>query len=320
MNNDEIYRKALSNIAANRQKARTLAIVKKNEINAKVPEMTMLNDEERLCGIELARLSASGADADKIDIATKQLKEISLKKAELLTRIGYSKDYDTVQYTCALCKDTGRVNGEMCACVHTEANRLRRESLSKVSPLSLCSFNMFSLLKYSDDKSAGNMSERGHMQCILEFCKSYAEDFSKNSGSLYMCGSAGLGKTHLALSIANVVLQSGYDVIYVSSQSLFDTLEKEHFQNGSNTLPSILSAELLILDDLGTEYLTPYIGSCLYDIINTRWNKKLPTIYTSNFVRTEELAKRYTEKIVSRLLGSCDTLHFVGDDIRLAAK
>ena len=75
-----------------------------------------------------------------------------------------------------------------------------------------------------------------------------------------------------------------------------------------------------MLDDLGTECLSPYTASCLYSLVNTRVCRRLPTIYTSNIVNDADLQRRYTEKVVSRLLGSCETLCFCGTDIRLMDK
>ncbi|MEG2403607.1 MAG: ATP-binding protein [Oscillospiraceae bacterium] len=319
MNKNELYRRALSNVAAKRQRALTFCEAKKSEINEKLPTLNALMLKRVEMGIKIARLSACGAETQEVNEAISALAKLDSEKTLLLQGGGYTNSSLSPQFSCKMCNDTGRIDGEMCECVHAEARRIRQNELSAVSPLALCSFNSFSLLKYPDDK-VDNISVREHMAGILQFCEGYANDFSRESGSLYLCGSAGLGKTHLALSIANVVLQKGYDVLYVSAQAVFDTIEKEHFQSGGDTLAGLLRTQLLILDDLGTEYLTPYIGSCLYDIINTRWNRKLPTIYTSNFVRTDELSKRYTEKIVSRLLGSCETLHFLGDDIRLLEK
>ena len=86
------------------------------------------------------------------------------------------------------------------------------------------------------------------------------------------------------------------------------------------TLAALEAAQLLILDDLGTECLSPYTASCLYSLVNTRVCRRLPTIYTSNIVNDADLQRRYTEKVVSRLLGSCETLCFCGTDIRLMDK
>ena len=77
-----------------------------------------------------------------------------------------------------------------------------------------------------------------------------------------------------------------------------------------------MEADLLILDDLGTEYINPYMSSCFYNILNTRILEKRPTIYTTNIVDGKVFESRYTEKIASRLGGSCEPVMFLGQDIR----
>ena len=217
----------------------------------------------------------------------------------------------------------GRDGGEVCECVHALVRQLRQQQVNASSPLSLCSFETFALEKYPDTLVPElGLTARQHMAQVLEYCKYYAAHFSpRESTSLYLFGSAGLGKTHLALSIANTVLQKGCDVVYVSAQNAFDAIERERFASGEgDTMATLQSAELLILDDLGTEYISPYVNSCLYSLVNTRVCRRLPTIYTSNIVNDADLQRRYTEKVVSRLLGSCETLCFCGTDIRLMDK
>lgn len=312
MTNEQIYAKAQSTVLQRRQLAIAVAKEHETELNKKLPQYSQLLDKRLAYGIKAATLGATFADKSLINEAIAQIKLLDVEIKNLLVKNNITENYAAVNFTCALCSDTGRINGDICKCVHAIAQDMRRKELSKSSPLSLCSFDSFLVSKYTDLKA------REIMQGMLNYCKEYADDFSKNSSSLYICGSAGIGKTHLALSIANKVIQKGYDVVYVSSQGVFDKIEREHFQaNSADTMQSLLETNLLILDDLGTEYLTPFVGSCLYDIINTRWNKKLPTIYTSNFVRENEFKARYTEKIVSRLFGSCEILYFVGNDIRL---
>ena len=150
----------------------------------------------------------------------------------------------------------------------------------------------------------------------LEFLQQYANHFDMKSVNLLLCGNAGLGKTHAALAIAQTVLDKGYNVVYISAQSLFSQLERDRFADHSPLLEAVMEADLLILDDLGTEYVNPYMLSCLYNLLNTRLLEKRPTVYTTNIVDGKAFEVRYTEKIASRLGGSCEPVLFLGDDIR----
>ena len=86
-------------------------------------------------------------------------------------------------------------------------------------------------------------------------------------------GGTGLGKTHLSLAIANVAINKGYSVIYGTAQNILGDLQNENFGRLDNLKyreNEILDVDLLILDDLGTEFKNAYTVSLLYNIINTR--------------------------------------------------
>jgi len=194
--------------------------------------------------------------------------------------------------------------------------RLRRRQINDAGPLMLCRFENFSLDYYPQRMENLGFSPRATMEAILQECRDWAADFGPHSQSLYMYGDAGLGKTHLALSIASEVLDAGHDVIYVSAHSAFATVAEQRFDGGGEFFRSMLQADLLVLDDLGTEFLDAYTRGKLYELVNTRLYRR-PTIYTSNIWRTEQLEQRYDEKISSRLLGECHLMRFWGHDIRL---
>ena len=119
------------------------------------------------------------------------------------------------------------------------------------------------------------INQREHMKNNLQYCKDYAKHFTPNSRGLFMYGKTGLGKTHLSLAIANEVLNKGYDVYYGSIQSIMDKLEAEHFgrlQREDSIKDDILECDLLIIDDLGTEFHNSFTQSVLYNLLNTRIN------------------------------------------------
>ena len=158
-----------------------------------------------------------------------------------------------------------------------------------------------------------------YMADVLKFCRSYAEKFSPKSPNLLFMGGAGLGKTHLALAVADAVLERGYDVLYTSSAALAAQLGREHFDRDSEDswLDACKEADLLILDDLGTEHITALTISVLYELINTRMLCHRPTVYTTNITDQGIFEARYTEKVASRMLGNCRMFKFFGEDQRL---
>lgn len=301
---------ALNELAILRQNNALRADAAREKVLLAVPEIASIENEILSLGIAAALAGEPNA----------ALQSLEAKKAALLTQNGFAADALSAPAACPLCKDTGRKDGELCSCVHERVKALRRHDVLENSPLALCNFEGFRLDYYPTAPNADydGLVPREHMGEVLDFCKEYAASFNSKSSSLLLLGRAGLGKTHLALSIASEVLAQGHDVIYVSAQDAFSRIENEKFSSRGEGeyLEALLGAQLLVLDDLGTEFLSPYILSEIYRLVDSRFNRKLPTIYTTNLNTGAALAARYTEKIASRLLGNCQLLHFFGDDIR----
>ena len=213
------------------------------------------------------------------------------------------------------------MNGRTCECVHKVMQQLRRKEIEALSSLSIASFDTMELRYYpnrADEKVGGAI--RPYMADMLADLRSYAEEFAPHSESLMLFGNAGLGKTHAALAIAGIVLEKGYDVIYVSSPDFFSKLEGLHFGadpagEEETLMQTAAGADLLILDDLGSEFNSAFLISSLYSLLNNRLGAKLPTIVTTNITDGALLEKLYTEKISSRLSAFVPCL-FAGDDIR----
>ena len=224
------------------------------------------------------------------------------------------------KFTCRLCQDTGTVNGRTCTCVYKVMQQLRRREIEQLSSLSISSFDTMELRYYptTADPDSG-LAIRSYMGQLLSGLKDYAEDFSPaENESLLLMGNAGLGKTHAALAIAGIVLGKGFDVIYVSSPDFFGKIESSRFdpsEDAETLLRTASTADLLILDDLGTEFVTPYFLTVFYSLLNNRLGARLPTIVTTNITDGALLEKRYTEKISSRL-SAFVPIRFLGEDIR----
>ena len=199
----------------------------------------------------------------------------------------------------------------------------RRKEIEELSSLSISSFDTMQLDYYPNtvDKALGE-SVRSYMARVLADLRDYAADFSPATReSLLLVGNAGLGKTHAALAIAGEVLRQNYDVIYVSCPDFFGKLEALHFGTDpggeEETLFQIAcNADLLILDDLGTEFNSSFFLTNLYSLLNNRLGAKLPTIVTTNITDGALLEKLYTEKISSRLAAFVQ-IQFLGSDIRV---
>jgi len=176
----------------------------------------------------------------------------------------------------------------------------------------------FDLKFYSREKDqATGIVPFEQMSDILDFCRDYADEFTPSSKGIFMEGPTGLGKTHLSLSIASKVIEKGYTVVYGTAYDLLRQVEEENFGRTENkdTLNNILDADLLILDDLGAEFNSPFNLSAVYNIIDTRCNRGKATIISSN-LNLAELEERYSRRLVSRLISLFTYLRFIGRDVR----
>ena len=316
MNRQELYSLARQEVARRRQKAESLAMARKEELYDEIPMLAEIEDQKKALGIAAALLAADG-NTEESQQKLEEMQELEQRRGELLQQQGISPAELAPLWHCKRCKDTGRQGSGVCVCVEVEVRRLRREAVNQSGPLTLCSFENFTLDWYPAQMEGVGVSPRELMRDNLKSCIIYAEEFDLSSASLYLFGDAGLGKTHLALSIAGVVLERGFDVVYVSAQNAFSRMDEErrNWDTAGDFFRTLLEADLLVLDDLGTEYLDAYARSRLYELVNTRMHRR-PTIYTTNICSQNQLQQRYTEKISSRLLGDCHRMRFIGQDIR----
>ena len=314
----ELYQEAMRAVALRRQTARANAEDARAAAEAAVPALRHAEEEVRVRGVRCALAGASGKDRTAAAAALAKAKQ---DLTALLASSGRPADALEPHFTCKKCQDTGTFEGHTCICVHKLMQKLRREEIESLSSLSISSFDTMELRYYPntmDDKLGEPV--RSYMGGLLAELRAYAEEFDRSSESLMLFGNAGLGKTHAALAIAGIVLEKDFDVIYVSSPDFFSKLEALHFGadpgvEEETLLQTAAGADLLILDDLGTEFNSSFFLSTLYSLLNNRLGAHLPTIVTTNITDGALLEKLYTEKISSRLSAFVPCL-FAGQDIR----
>ena len=159
-----------------------------------------------------------------------------------------------------------------------------------------------------------------------DFAREYAEHFAPGAPNLLLQGGTGLGKTYLSACIARVVSARGCSVAYESAGACLAAFETAKFRpfteagaEAQARVEQYLGCDLMILDDLGTEMISPYSVSALYTLINTRLTQRRATIISTNLTDSE-LSRCYTPQILSRLEGEYQTLPFLGSDIRRQRK
>ena len=258
---------------------------------------------------------------------SRENQDLQTESRALLTQAGYPTDYLDDRPHCFVCQDTGHNGTKLCTCLSALYDGLQAAELSSLLNIGEEHFDAFSL-DYYDDRAIlpeCGMTARENMEIKYQVCREYADHFGPRSGNLFLTGAPGLGKTFLSSCIAKVVSESGHSVVYDTAGRLFSRFEAEKFRRGDDPdalqsdIGRYLTCDLLILDDLGTEWVTPLVISTLYTLLNTRLLSKKQTIISSNY-NIEALSAKYTPQIMSRLEGEYEVLTFFGMDIRKLKK
>lgn len=322
MNNNispSAFTRAASEIERRRNTAFQTLELHKAEISKKAPEIDNLYKRILQASIDLSRAIISGSnDIDKIieEIKKKSLENQLMIKI-MLKEFGYPEDYLKATFTCPVCNDSGYVNGSRCNCFNDLIRKYTVDELNESCKIELHDFDEFNLGLYSNipDEKSG-IIPRERMNEILIQCKNYVDTFSQDSCSLFFLGKTGLGKTFISSMIAKALIDKGFNVVFDSINNFLIKAENDHFgRSNGNTVETILNADLVILDDLGSEFSTPFNNSTMYNIINTRINMGVPTIVSTN-LSLSELNEKYDDRIISRLTGMYTPYRFFGTDIR----
>ncbi|MBE5804300.1 MAG: AAA family ATPase [Clostridiales bacterium] len=290
------------------------------EVTAKCPEIAALMDERQnmifagLRGILDGRVQGDELPR-RMDVMNKRI-------AQLLCQHGYAENYLEPVYRCARCKDTGYVGEpvkEMCECLRGAfyARLYQRVGLGEKARQT---FESFDLNVFPDRRVEGQpFTQRQLMDMIREQCRNWAEQYPGAATSdMLLMGPSGLGKTFLMHAMAKRLLDRGFNVLMMSAYRFLDVARKAYFSGQMTELDSIMEADVLLLDDLGSEPLMENITIVqLFNLINERQTAGRGTVISTN-LNVRELRERYTERIASRLTDKrqCTQVVFMGEDIR----
>lgn len=310
----EIFQKVKQKIEERRTNAIDTAEAHNFEVRARSEEIATIDAELTKTGLLLFRTACAGGDIAPI---RERNLELQKKRREALLSIGLPIDYTEPQFVCKKCNDTGYDGTVMCSCFR-EMLVLENLKASGIGNLvDRQSFDNFNLERYK------NQGEEAYTRMCnyFRFAKNYAENFSLQSKNLLLIGTTGTGKTHISTAIAKTVIERGFTVLYDSAQNIVASYETDRFHSGYGEWHPVsekyTECDLLIIDDLGTEFVNAFTVSCLYNLINTRQNRGLPTIISTN-LSPKELTTRYEDRIYSRIIGNEYMIfQFVGDDYRL---
>ncbi len=286
----------------------------------KLPQLRQIDRQLQQTMAEAARtVFSQNVDVQKI---MEEAKTVSLqlqRQREALIAENLEEGFLDESPICERCGGNGYVGSTMCECL---AELCRQEQKKELSLLSggKETFSQFRLDYYSDQYDGKfGASPRAIMERNFKICRSYATTFTRNSGNLLFIGGTGLGKTFLSACIARGVADRGCSVVYETANRLFSTLEQAKFtgsEEAKREAGKYMACDLLIIDDLGTEMPGQFVTSALYNLINDRLMANLPMVVSTN-LNVDELARRDSPQIASRLEGNFTRLTFVGSDIRV---
>ena len=286
----------------------------------RVPRLREIDKQLRVTMAMAAQaVFASGGDVQAaMKVAKEKNLALQLERRELIAA-NFEDGYLDEAPICDRCGGTGYMGSQMCECL---AELCRQEQKKEVSILSGSreTFHQFNLDYYPDriDPKYG-ASPRTIMERVLGICRRYAMTFAPSSGNLLFVGGTGLGKTFLSACSARAVADRGYSVVYETASHLFSKLEQAKFnpsEESRREAEKLTECDLLIIDDLGTEMPGQFVTAALYSLLNDRILLGKPMVISTN-LNVDEMARRYSPQIASRLHGGFQRLTFVGEDIRV---
>ena len=304
---------------------------RKKELYLSNPKLQEIDDKLSSVSINTAKLILQKNSKDSLENLKKEIESLKQEKNNLLKSINISENYLLPNYDCSVCQDTGYIfedgKSSMCNCLKQEIYNLEYNQ-KNINNIDNQTFNNFNINLYSDEinekKYNTNISPRENIMDIKKASQYFIENFENiETKNLIFTGGTGLGKTFLSNCIVNELLKQGKTVMYQTAPVMLENLISDLFakpEKQTGISNNLLTVDLLVIDDLGTETMNSMKFTELYKIINTRLlnqnGKTLKTIISTN-LDLKGLFNTYDERLVSRFIGYYDIYRFYGDDIRL---
>lgn len=294
------------------------------EVYKQLPEFKTLDESISILSVQYGKKLLNGDDSAVASLK-KELAILRKRKENLLKSAGFPAKYLEPVYECSDCKDTGYINGQKCHCFKKAVSKLLYSQSNLSEVLSLENFDTFSTDYYSEnfiDPKSGR-SAREVIEEAYQTCLEFAQTFGTEYNNLFLYGDVGVGKTFLSNCIAKSLIEAGFSVLYFSAPALFNTLAHHAFDKNDtdahNMYEFIYDCDLLIIDDLGTEYTNSFVSSQFFSCINERLLNRHSTVISTN-LSLDALADLYTERLFSRITSNYILLKIIGDDIRIKKK
>ncbi|CCQ92857.1 Chromosomal replication initiator DnaA [[Clostridium] ultunense Esp] len=324
-----MYSQILRDILMEYEKKRDRAVyeqkLRTEKVYNKVPRIREIDRSILKTGLLMSKAVIENPKNYKENIkkVKKEIEKLKMEKAYILTENNIPLDYLDTYFECNECQDTGYLpNGDKCNC-------LKQVLISKAYGMSNIenvlkkeNFQTFNINIFPDEPIEGErMTPRENMANITSICEGFVNNFDENNEeNLLFYGSTGLGKTFMCNCIAKALLDKNKIVIYQTAFKILEIIEKRRFGRDLDRFNDwdyelLFQADLLIIDDLGTELSNAFTNAEIFNIVNTRLINNTKTIISTNLT-PKEISETYTDRVFSRVLERFIPLRFFGPDLR----
>ena len=323
MQDPNVYKQILEQYAVQRDHNKYDRKMRKLALFEKIPRLQEIDLEMSQIGAEISKaiLQSPGQANIMLDELKKTVDALKSEKLKLLKAHKVSPNYLDLQFKCEKCQDTGFTESRSrCSCFNQKLISAAYQMSNIERQLEKQNFDHFDLMKFSHEiLPKERLTQRDNMKNMLNEAEEFVTQFP-NVSNLFFYGASGLGKTYLCNCIAKSLLDAGFVVIYQTPFSIINILEKKQFTDKDNPIVNfayqqLFDADLLIIDDLGTETANTFTISEFYNIINSRILSEKPMLISTN-IKLSELATFYNDRIDSRVKGHFKLLKFFGPDVR----
>jgi DNA replication protein DnaC len=219
---------------------------------------------------------------------------------------------------CPLCFGSGMevVAGKgarLCSCRKRDAHSGLLEKARLPKRYVECHFHNFKPLNPSQERA-------------FRYASRLTMEYPAVQRGLLLMGTVGVGKTHLAVSILKGLTERGFSCLFYEFGSLLKEIQGSYNNNTQSSelgvLAPVFNADIMVLDEVGASKPTDWVRDTMTHIINTRYNDKKLTIFTTNYAderrneREETLEDRIGARLRSRVYEMCKTVMMNGEDYR----
>lgn len=290
---------------------------KREEIFRKLPELEELEEKVRAFSLSVAGEMQQGNREGLLRLK-EEIGKLHKEKKALLEGAEYKiQDLEEEEHFCPLCQDTGYVDGKKCQCFLKLQGELLYRQSRMGAVLERENFSKFQLERFDNIEKlgqCGNKTLREYMKEIRDYLTNYCEEYPKNNRSILFTGSTGTGKTYFLHSIAKVLLDRGVSVLYFTATGLFEYFSKR--MREEDTEDYIEEVDVILIDDLGTEFSNSFTTSRFFALLNQRILDRKTMLISTN-LNFKELRETYSDRVVSRFMSDYEIIPLYGKDQRL---